>query len=117
MCFQYCGNSICDGRCMFSIYVISFFGLSTFYVFQAGSPPYLCHIVCHIVCHIMCVTFCVSHYVFHILCVTYDVPNVPNVHQIVIAKGSKGPMVTYDNCDKYCMAHGCATRKNGPNNS
>ena len=27
-------------------------------------------------------------------------------------QGSKGPKVMLANCDKYCMAHGCATCKN-----
>ena len=102
MCFEYCGNSICGGRCVFSTYVHSFFGLSCFYVFKSGSPPCLCrlpicvtlcvsHCVCHIVCvtlcvcHIVCVTLYVTHFVYHILYITFCNKCV-NV--------GKGPIVT-----------------------
>ena len=43
---------------------------------------------------------CVSHYVCYILSITI-------VHNYV-----KGPRVRLVKCDKYCKAHGCATRKN-----
>ena len=40
---------------MFSIYVHSFFGLSTFFVFKAGSPQYLCRLPNCVVCVTLCV--------------------------------------------------------------
>ena len=71
------------------------------------SPPYLGHILCiifcvsHFMCHILCVTIYASHYVHH-MCITY-LSNMISLWMVI---------VSWLNCDKYCMAHGCATRKN-----
>ena len=62
------------------------------------------------VCHIMCVTLCVSHYVCLIMCVSLCVSHYMNVTPGSKVQKSRSPM--YAICDKYCMAHGCATRKN-----
>ena len=98
-----------------SIFVPKFFWLSTFFVFKAGSPPYLCHLcrlpncvtfcVSHFVCQIMFVTLCVSH------CVSHCVGTIFVAHYVHVTWGSK-VMLRLVICDKYCMAHGCATRKN-----
>ena len=93
---------------MFSLYVHYFFGLSNFYDFLAGSPPYLCRIpICvasisvSSVSSIMCVTICVSHYVHHMCVIFCDFSSM-----------TKFQTLWWVNLFKYCMDHGCATRKN-----
>ena len=66
VCFECCGNSICDGHCRSSIYVFIFwaFNLLCFFNWVAplsGSSPYLCHL-CHL---LVWVTLCASQIVTH----------------------------------------------------
>ena len=91
VCFEYFGNSICDGRSRFSIFVFIFWAFNLL-CFLSWSPPYLgrllicvicvtsptgSHFVCHILCvtlgHITYITLCVSYCVCHILCITFCV--------------------------------------------
>ena len=113
MCFEYFGNSICGGRCFFSIYVQSFFGLSTLYVcfpswFASLSVSFVSPL--HLG-RIVCVTFCVSHFEsqFCAKCVIYNIVCQVCVEYVIY---NKGPNSQVGQSDKYCMAHGCATRKN-----
>ena len=105
VCFMYCGDSICDGRCMLSNFVfqlcihicmpswlcLSWLGhLAIWVTFPSGSPTYLGHIVwvklcgLHCVGQIVCITLCLSHFV-------------------------KPQRFRWINCDKYCMSHGLCT--------
>ena len=73
--------------------------------FQSVLPPYMCG------SHCVWVTLYGSYCVGHIVCITFFVSHVSHCAYLL-------NMTFYErwrlqNCDKYCNAHGCATRKKG----